>query len=64
MEEEIVFSCIQCGRLFNVSGIKDKALFNFILDLVWDVEDFARHFKCWRCLQSVGVSQAGDSMGA
>lgn len=51
MEEEIVLSCTKCGKLFHLSHGEDKALKESILCIIWEVDDFAKHFKCWKCLQ-------------
>jgi hypothetical protein len=51
MEEEIVLSCTKCGKLFHLSHGEDKALRESISGIIWEVDDFARHFKCWHCLQ-------------
>ncbi len=51
MEEEIVLYCTRCGKLFNVSQVENKNLRQSICDSIWEVTDFAKHFKCWHCLQ-------------
>jgi len=51
MEDEIVLSCTKCGKLFHISHPVDKSLIQSISDMIWEVADFARHFKCWQCLK-------------
>jgi len=48
MEEEIVLSCTRCGKLFHISKIEGKPLNGSISDIIWEVADFARNFKCWQ----------------
>lgn len=57
MEEEIVLSCTKCGKLFHLSHAEGKILNESISDIIWEVADFARHFKFWQCLQLREIDQ-------
>jgi hypothetical protein len=61
MEEEIVLSCTRCGRLFYISKAEGKSLSGLVSDVIWEVADFARNFKCWQCLQVMEFEQIEGS---